>query len=682
MASPEPPAARRGAGRARLAGMGAVAATYVFFLLWAQFGFVDLLRERLAGPVGGAAEVRAAMAAMGIAGLAASFAAAALLARVPARRLVRLGLLAAPASALAALACRGLPAFVAVAAATGAATAVLTVSLAAGLRSLLPGPRLGLTVGAATGTAYLVCNLPAVFEAPPWAQVSLVALACGVAWKALGGARGAADPASAPGPALFSRHLYRRPGLAAMVTAFLALVWIDSAAFAAVQGSPELAAGTWGTAAGKVVLGVAHLVAAVAAGALLDAGLLPAVLAGTAGLFGVALPLLAGAAAPTLAWGVLYAVGISAYSTALVVYPAGRGEEPGLASPRWRAALLYGVAGWLGSALGVGMVQDLHGIPGGAVAAAVAVVAVALAVASWAHPGAAGRLARVLRALLRIWGPALLLATAALGVLGLLGAAGAGAPEGAASAVERGRRVYRAEGCIHCHSQYVRPGTGDELLWGPHRPLDRAQAPPLLGVRRQGPDLAAVGNRRSTAWERIHLRHPRLLDPGSRMPSYAYLFAEEGLGGSSRGDDLVSYLGSLGRGTEPERQASVEAAPVPGAEAVRRASRAEGRRLFGRYCAACHGEAGRGDGPLAATLRRPGMDLGKGALWSVSWGVEGAEGEASALARVIRFGIPGSSMPGHESLTREQVADLVAYVETMVHRAAPRRGPGRQEGGP
>lgn len=34
-----------------------------------------------------------------------------------------------------------------------------------------------------------------------------------------------------------------------------------------------------------------------------------------------------------------------------------------------------------------------------------------------------------------------------------------------------------------------------------------------------------------------------------------------------------------------------------------------GRDAFLRYCASCHGESGRGDGPMAASLTRPPADL-------------------------------------------------------------------------
>jgi cytochrome c oxidase cbb3-type subunit 2 len=196
------------------------------------------------------------------------------------------------------------------------------------------------------------------------------------------------------------------------------------------------------------------------------------------------------------------------------------------------------------------------------------------------------------------------------------------------------------------------------VLWGPAQPLDRNQRPPLIGNRRQGPDLLNVGNRRSATWQRLHLADPRRLVPDSRMPSYANLFTGDG----ARGESLVAYLGSLGADTGAERWRAIEAAPVPAAAG----SPMRGARLFAAYCSACHGAHGRGDGPLAAALHEPAMDLGKGRFWLVSWG-PGAESEERALARLIRFGIPGTSMPGHEWLDNREVADLAAWVEELAH---------------
>ena len=109
--------------------------------------------------------------------------------------------------------------------------------------------------------------------------------------------------------------------------------------------------------------------------------------------------------------------------------------------------------------------------------------------------------------------------------------------------VSRGRAVYVAEGCIHCHSQYVRAVGRDAGLWGEATTPDRALggAPVLIGNRRQGPDLANLGLRRNAGWNRLHLIEPTALSPGSRMPSYRHLFEPE----DSRGEALLAYLDSL-----------------------------------------------------------------------------------------------------------------------------------------
>ncbi|MGA7157325.1 MAG: cbb3-type cytochrome c oxidase subunit II, partial [Acidobacteriaceae bacterium] len=109
--------------------------------------------------------------------------------------------------------------------------------------------------------------------------------------------------------------------------------------------------------------------------------------------------------------------------------------------------------------------------------------------------------------------------------------------------IQRGRQVYISEGCINCHSQYVRPNTRDVALYGPPQTLAelRAQNPPLIGNRRQGPDLTNVALRRSPRWLRAHLIDPRSLSPKSIMPSYAYLFRNH----SQQGNDLLAYLETL-----------------------------------------------------------------------------------------------------------------------------------------
>jgi cytochrome c oxidase cbb3-type subunit 2 len=147
------------------------------------------------------------------------------------------------------------------------------------------------------------------------------------------------------------------------------------------------------------------------------------------------------------------------------------------------------------------------------------------------------------------------------------------------------------------------------------------------------------------------------------MPSYAHLFT----GGGGRGADLVAYLESLGAATGAERFRDIQARPI----AVDAAAPAQrGRALFSVYCTQCHGARGRGDGPLAAALgRKPALDLGRGSLALVSFG-PGIGTFDEGIARLVRFGMPGTSMPGHEHLDDEGVSALVAHVRALASAAA------------
>jgi cytochrome c oxidase cbb3-type subunit 2 len=242
-------------------------------------------------------------------------------------------------------------------------------------------------------------------------------------------------------------------------------------------------------------------------------------------------------------------------------------------------------------------------------------------------------------------------------VVGATVGAGRAEPAAADAAVARGREVYVAEGCLHCHSQYVRPRVRlDVERWGPASELSAAldAAPPLFGNRRQGPDLANVGNRRNLEWNRLHLLAPREVSPGTRMPSYAYLFAD----GGERGEALLAYLAALGADTVEARRAQTAAwAPSAGAALAPEA----GRRLFVRLCSPCHGEIGRGDGPLAVRLSVRPPD------WSrAPWRHVPPEADPEmALGRIIKFGLPGLTMAGHEYLPDREVVGLAQYVRSL-----------------
>jgi cytochrome c oxidase cbb3-type subunit 2 len=111
----------------------------------------------------------------------------------------------------------------------------------------------------------------------------------------------------------------------------------------------------------------------------------------------------------------------------------------------------------------------------------------------------------------------------------------------------RGRAIYQREGCWYCHTQQVRAfeankGTihqkgdiGPESLAGDYY----YQSPLFWGTERQGPDLTHVASRiNSRDWHILHLKNPRALNPGTLMPSFAYLSDQEL-------DDLAAYLLTL-----------------------------------------------------------------------------------------------------------------------------------------
>jgi cytochrome c oxidase cbb3-type subunit I/II len=89
-----------------------------------------------------------------------------------------------------------------------------------------------------------------------------------------------------------------------------------------------------------------------------------------------------------------------------------------------------------------------------------------------------------------------------------------------------GRRVYIREGCWYCHSQYVRPVTGEDLRWGPVSEAGEYafDLPHLFSTRRIGPDLTRVGLKYGDDWHYAHHWDPRLVVPDSIMPSFKWLY--------------------------------------------------------------------------------------------------------------------------------------------------------------
>jgi hypothetical protein len=113
-----------------------------------------------------------------------------------------------------------------------------------------------------------------------------------------------------------------------------------------------------------------------------------------------------------------------------------------------------------------------------------------------------------------------------------------------------GRKVYTGEACWHCHSQFVRPVSGESRRWGPVSQSweyqNELQRPVLFGTRRVGPDLSREGGRRSNDWQAVHLFEPTLLSDGSVMPEYPWFFEGSPDKPNLRGLGLLTYLQWLG----------------------------------------------------------------------------------------------------------------------------------------
>jgi cytochrome c oxidase cbb3-type subunit 2 len=121
----------------------------------------------------------------------------------------------------------------------------------------------------------------------------------------------------------------------------------------------------------------------------------------------------------------------------------------------------------------------------------------------------------------------------------------------------------------------------------------------------------------------------------------------------------LAYLDTLGGETIVEHQEAASAwRPVATAQLADNAAQ---RRLFARWCAGCHGENGRGDGPVATQLVNKPRDLTRDAWRFVPAGAD----EKLALARLIKFGVPGTAMAGREYLPDEAVLSLAAYLQTL-----------------
>jgi hypothetical protein len=122
-------------------------------------------------------------------------------------------------------------------------------------------------------------------------------------------------------------------------------------------------------------------------------------------------------------------------------------------------------------------------------------------------------------------------------------------PESFAKALDAGRDAYIAEACWHCHSQFVRPVSNEDLRFGKVSTPDEYQnemyLPQLFGTRRVGPDLSRLAGKYSNDWHAAHLYKPTNVVPYSVMPEYPWFF-DQNKRPNERGLALIAYLQWLG----------------------------------------------------------------------------------------------------------------------------------------
>ena len=116
------------------------------------------------------------------------------------------------------------------------------------------------------------------------------------------------------------------------------------------------------------------------------------------------------------------------------------------------------------------------------------------------------------------------------------------------TALRLARDQYIAEGCWHCHSQFVRPVSNEEQRFGAvsyaEEYMNEMFLPHLFGTRRVGPDLIREHGKHSNGWHVAHFLEPKSVVPSSVMPAYAWFF--DGDKPNRLGFAMITYVQWLG----------------------------------------------------------------------------------------------------------------------------------------
>ncbi len=245
---------------------------------------------------------------------------------------------------------------------------------------------------------------------------------------------------------------------------------------------------------------------------------------------------------------------------------------------------------------------------------------------------------------------------------------------------EAGHLLFRDNGCVYCHTQFVRI-----LDWG--KGADRiakigdyvGMRPPLLGTERTGPDLSQGGGEHPDDWHLAHFTNPRYTNPISVMPSWEFL-------GPEKISQLTAYIQSAGLKNADKRVArqrhwqkkavtAYKAGPdenirwlheqvpppwraMPNPYPASEASLLRGKKIYQWFCIGCHGAIGDGQGPAAPHLMPPPLNF-----TTLRRNLVENKYIGGILYYQIMNGITGSAMPYFKrDLESEKIWDVSNYV--------------------
>lgn len=121
-------------------------------------------------------------------------------------------------------------------------------------------------------------------------------------------------------------------------------------------------------------------------------------------------------------------------------------------------------------------------------------------------------------------------------------------------ALRVGKKAYIAEACWHCHSQFVRPVSNEDVRFGKvswaAEYRNEMNLPHLFGTRRVGPDLIREAGKHGNDWHVAHFYDPTLVAPTSVMPRYTWFFDDKKP--NKKGLAIITYVQWLGSWAEPD----------------------------------------------------------------------------------------------------------------------------------